>query len=167
MGELSEFVGATIKRIEGGFKISQQKLIESLQDRFNVQPGNWTTPVAPGKILMKDENDTLNNEMATIYRSGVGKMLYLTKLSRPELASAVQELSKFMGYSTNDHFQAMHQAMRYTIDTKHHVLTLRPSNKFKNVIMGFSDSNYATNKDGKRSISGFAIYYNGALVSWK
>ena len=33
--------------------------------------------------------------------------------------------------------------------------------------MGFSDSNYATDKDGRRSISGFAIYYHGALVSWK
>ena len=70
-------------------------------------------------------------------------------------------------YSSNDHFYAMHRAMRYVIDTKHHVLTLIPDNEFKNVIMGFSDSNYATDKDRRRSISGFAIYYNGALVSWK
>ena len=89
------------------------------------------------------------NCLLSTYRSGVGKLLYLTKLSRPELASAVRELSKFVDYSTNDHFYAMHRAMRYVIDTKHHVLTLIPDNEFKNVIMGFSDSNYATDKNGR------------------
>ena len=83
------------------------------------------------------------------------------------MASAVRELSKFVDYSTNNHFYAMHRAIRYVIDTKNHLLTLIPDKEFKNVIMGFSDSNYATDKDGRRSISGFAIYYNGALVSWK
>ena len=162
MGELSEFIGANIQRTAGGFTISQQKLIESLEDRFKVEQRKWTAPAAPGKILMKNEDERLNSELSTIYRSGVGKLLYLTKLSRPELASAVRELSKFVDYSSNDHFYAMHRAMRYVIDTKHHVLTLIPDNEFKNVIMGFSDSNYATDKDGRRSISGFAIYYNGA-----
>ena len=116
---------------------------------------------------MKDQDKLLNNDMSSTYRSGVGKLLYLIKLSRPELASAVRELSKFTDYSTINHFQSMHRAMRYLIDTKHYVLTLTPNEEFKNVIMGFSDSNYATDKDGRRSISGFAIYYNGALVSWK
>jgi len=167
MGVLSEFIGATIKRTRRGFTISQLKLIESLEERFNVPQGYWSTPAAPGKILMKDQDKLLNNDMSSTYRSGVGKLLYLIKLSRPELASAVRELSKFTDYSTIDHFQSMHRAMRYLIDTKHYVLTLTPNEEFKNVIMGFSDSNYATDKDGRRSISGFAIYYCGALVSWK
>lgn len=34
-------------------------------------------------------------------------------------------------------------------------------------IVGYSDSNYASNKDTRRSVSGFAIYYMGGLVSWK
>ena len=116
---------------------------------------------------MKNEEDMLSNKLSKVYRSGVGKLLYLTKLSRPELVSTVRELSKFVDYSTNEHFYAMHRAMRYSIDTKHYVLALKPSNEFNNVIMGFSDSNSATDKDGRRSISGFAIYYNGALVLWK
>ena len=130
MGELSEFIGATIRRTQDGFTISQQKLIESLEEKFNVQSGHWTTPAAPGKILMKNEEDVLSNELSKVYRSGVGKLLYLTKLSRPELASIVRELSKFVDYSTNEHFYAMHRAMRYSIDTKHYVLALKPSNEF-------------------------------------
>ena len=61
MGVLSEFIGATIKRTHGGFTISQLKLIESLEERFNVPQGYWSTPAAPGKILMKDQDKLLNN----------------------------------------------------------------------------------------------------------
>ena len=37
------------------------------------------------------------------YRSGIGTLMYLVKLSRPELSNTVRELSKVMDEGTEKH----------------------------------------------------------------
>ena len=47
------------------------------------------------------------------------------------------------------------------------MLKLEPKKNFAGEITAYCDANYASNRDTRKSVSGFAIYFMGALVSWK
>ena len=94
-------------------------------------------------------------------------MLYLVKLSRPELASPVRELSKFMDKATEVHKSALERTIQYVINTKNEKLFMHADPKLRGVIEAYTDSNYASDRDTRSSVSGFAIYVNGCLVSWR
>ena len=53
--------------------------------------------VTPGFIGGKvDDISMVDEKTQSMYRSGVGTLLYLTKHSRPEITNSVRELSKSM-----------------------------------------------------------------------
>lgn len=114
---------------------------------------------------MKEDGEPISDAGVTTYRSGVGKLLYLVKLTRPDLASAICELSKFMSCPTSTHMHAMYCIIQYavqTVDLQLH-LTVDGSGD----LIGYTDANWASDRDDRKSVGGFAIYYGGALVSWK
>ena len=55
------------------------------------------TPGTPGVIGGKvDDISKVDEKTQSMYRSGVGTLLYLTKHSRPDITNPVRELSKSM-----------------------------------------------------------------------
>jgi hypothetical protein len=165
MGNIKTYVGATYEKCYDGFLVSQYDLIDSIIVKFGIDKGQ-AIPAAPA-LLLKDDGTKLDEEGVQLYRSGVGKLLYLVKLSRPDLATSVRELSKFMDGATDTHLKAMKRVMEFTMATKTHQFAIFPKFKERHNIVGYSDSNFASDKDTRRSVSGFAIYYAGTLVSWK
>jgi hypothetical protein len=165
MGKVKDYVGANYKKVDNGYLISQGDLVDSIIDKFGITKGQHI-PAAPA-LLLKDDGQKLNDDGVQMYRSGVGKLLYLVKLSRPDLATSVRELSKFMDGATDVHFKAMHRVMEFAMSTKNHRLSIFPKFKERHNIVGFSDSNFASDKDTRRSVTGFAVFYAGTLVSWK
>ena len=71
------------------------------------------------------------------------------------------------------HIQAMHRVMQYCRDTKEQGLTLWPngvwdgSRDYKFIISGRSDSDYATDPETRKSVTGTRVSVNGAPVSWR
>ena len=58
----------------------------------------------------------------------MGKLLYLVKLTRPDLALAVRELLKFMDGATMEHyFLAMKRVLEFAVVTAGSYLRLQPS----------------------------------------
>jgi hypothetical protein len=143
----------------------QRLLIDSIISKFGIH-NEQTIPAAPA-LLLKDDGTKLDEEGVQLYRSGVGKLLYLVKLSRPDLATSVRELSKFMDGATDTHLKAMERVMEFVLSTKTYQFSIFPKFKERYNITGYSDSNFASDKDTRRSVSGFAIYYADTLVSWK
>lgn len=169
MGALNEYVGAKYKRVNGTYHISQSAMIEEFPKVFDLKGERPSTPAIPSQVLLKSTPNDVKLDAAdqTVFRSGVGKLLYLTKLSRPDMSSAVRELATHMDGANEEHKKALFRALEYAVHTKYKILTLNPKMSMEGQIVGYSDSNYASNKDTRRSVSGFAIYYMGGLVSWK
>ena len=167
MGNLKEYVGANFNRTETGFIIDQHRLIGKMMEGMR-KVKKFKTPASPGQILLKGkEDEILGTATTSEYRSKVGKLLYLVKLTRPDLSSAVRELSKFMDGPTAEHMKALDRAYGYLSMTKDYVLKMNPEPKKKGKLVGYSDSNWASDKDTRRSVSGNVIYYAGALISWR
>jgi Reverse transcriptase (RNA-dependent DNA polymerase) len=169
MGILNEYVGAKYKRIADGYSISQSAMIDEFTKVFDLKGERPSTPAVPGQVLLKSHDGDVKLDAAdqTVFRSGVGKLLYLTKLSRPDMSSAVRELATHMDGANVEHKKALFRALEYAVHTKDKILTLKPKKSLEGQIVGYSDSNYASNKDTRRSVSGFAVYYMGGLISWK
>ena len=92
MGAVMEYIGTKIdtdsKKRE--LKITQPVLVQSLQDEFDFENPNICpeTP-APASIHLMASGQPLSPEQQTKYHSGVGKLLYLTKWSRPDIGNSV------------------------------------------------------------------------------
>ena len=91
---LTDYVGnkIDIDRKNRSMRVTQPVLLRSLKDEFNVEvPENCpTTPAAPGSVLRgTSEENTVGYPEQRRYRSGVGKLLYLMKWSRPDVLNSV------------------------------------------------------------------------------
>ena len=98
----------------------------------------------------------------------------MMRWSRPEIWNAVRECSKRMSKASEDHVKAVLRILKYCNDTKLRGYELKPSRKwdgkdisFKFKIKGNSDSNYATCKETRRSVTGYIVWLEDALIAVK
>ena len=92
MGATVEYIGTKIDidKTKRELKITQPVLVQSLRDEFEFEnPNNCPETPAPASTHLMASGQSLSPEKQTKYRSGVGKLLYLTKWSRPEIANSV------------------------------------------------------------------------------
>ncbi|KAL7480971.1 hypothetical protein ACHAW6_006644 [Cyclotella cf. meneghiniana] len=154
----------------------QPVLVQSLTDEFKgiLQGKSPTVPAKPGSILIKCKNsEKLNAEQHSRYHTGVGKLLYLAKHSRPDIANAVRDLARHCHDPTEAHWYSTHKCIRYVRATPTYGLVLKPTGswngkdkKFMLKICGRSDSNYATDPESSRSITGMIVYLNDSPIEF-
>ena len=81
--------------------IHQSKLSLKLINKFKKELDCIKVPITPGVpslIISKPNKDErlIDDDSQTRYRSAVGSILYLVKISRPDLSNISRELSKVM-----------------------------------------------------------------------
>ena len=95
-------------------------------------------------------------------------LLFLIKHSRPDLSNAVRELSKCLDGASEAAYKEMLRVIKYVLDTRDRGLRIEPEpTDTEWVILLYSDSDWAGDKDNRRSVSGYMIFLNGVLISWK
>ena len=167
MGEAKHLLGMLIKRDRerGKMTISQTKYLESILKRFGMEQCKpVSTPLEPGKHfqgLLEDENPTNTNE----YQKLIGCLTYMTTATRPDLASAVNILSKFMAKLSKEHWVGAKQVLRYIKGTVNYGLIFE-GRSTKCSIVSYSDADWANDPDTRRLTSGYTFQINGSTVSW-
>jgi hypothetical protein len=177
LGEMKHFVGCHLIESKDHTTtwIHQPKLIKHLEENFKqyIQTERvYKTPASPKTVVMRpEENDPLITQSdQSLYRSGVGMLLYLVKHSRPDLANSVRELTKVLDGATQAHWKAMIRVIKYVLDTKMQALKLQPKKErdLKSYFLeGISDSEFAGDREKRISVFGYITYFCGAPISWK
>jgi hypothetical protein len=178
VGELKDYVGCKIEidRERRSMKISQPVLVQSLTDEFQDIPQgrHVLTPATPGGVLTVGDDDYLNEKEHKRYRTGVGKLANLAKLTRPDVNNAVRDLSRHSHAPTHGHWKQMGHCIRYVRFTPSRGLLLQPNDTWdgkdngkKFVISGRSDSNYATDPETRKSVTGTRVFLCGSPVMYK
>ena len=72
-----------------------------------------------------------------------------------------------MAEATKKHLKAMFRIMCYVEKTRDIMMKFETDGKEEHEIVGYSDSDWAKDRETRKSISGFAIFFKGNLVSWK
>lgn len=165
--EIAYFLGLEVQRNreEGTIFINQKVLAEEIVAMAKLEDANTApSPLEPGLCLKP--NATRQSDPH--YRSLVGKLLYLSISTRPDIAYAVSYLSRFTAYHNKSHTQALKHLVRYvkgTIDCGILIKLPTDGTKDKLVLHGFTDSDYANESD-RKSVFAYLHYLNGNLVSW-
>ena len=95
----------------------------------------------------------------------MGKILYLTsKLMIEEGCNASRELARFFSGAKEEHWKALYRFVGYLKDNQNEIkLTYRKPREL--MIVGNVDSDYATNKADRKSISGCIMTLGGGTVT--
>jgi hypothetical protein len=124
------------------------------------------------RLSLQDGKAKLSAEEHVQYSNMVGSLLYLACWSRPDIAFAVSELSRFVSSQAQVHMQAIKHLLRYLKGSSSLGLKYcRPKNSGlmdrPNVLWGFVDSDWAGCPGSRRNTSCYTLMLNGAAVSWK
>jgi hypothetical protein len=176
--DLHDYLGIQIVKSKDGKKLwlGQPTIIKSLKDKFGEQAMRsrlTLTPGTPGYVGVKalDESCLMSPEEQSIFRSGVGTLLYLTKHSRPDITNAVRELSKTMDGATKCQWNEMWRVIKFVLMTSELGLrmcpvVIDPNNQVWR-LKALSDSDFSNDVDTRISVYGYIVYYCGVPVSWK
>ncbi|KAK0588475.1 hypothetical protein LWI29_001474 [Acer saccharum] len=142
-----------------------------LVDKFamkNCKPVN--VPLSPSFILsaaLSPRSIEENRFMESIpYSSVVGSVMYSMISTRSDLAQAISVLSRYMANPGKGHWNAMKWLLRYISSTTSVGLIYDCSNSVIDLV-GYVDSDYAGDRDKRRSTSSYFFTIAGCCVSWK
>ena len=130
------------------------------------------TPGPPGVTINRPtaERETVTPEQQKLYRSGVGILLYLVKHSRPDISNAVRELTKCMDKASPEAYHCMLRLIKWVEITSTLGLRMEPTMFGKNIVwklVVYSDSDWAGDKQTRRSVSGFVMLLCGVPIMWR
>ncbi|XP_057833780.2 secreted RxLR effector protein 161-like [Cryptomeria japonica] len=120
-----------------------------------------STPMEKGLKLTAKSISLVVNESA--FRQLVGSLIYLTA-TRPGLSFAVNYISRFLTAPKVDHWVAVKHVLRYVKDTSHFGLMYSRSHNPR--LVGFTDSNWASFVDDKKSTSGYVFSLGSSAITW-
>jgi len=162
LGELSYLLGMEISFQDGAVHISQKKYIDEMLDIYGMSDCKPApTPTLDGQRLtkaMQATTDEDKKEMQGVrYRHAVGHLLYLTSITRFDIANPVRELARFMENPGPEHWAAVKRVFRYLAGTKGKDLILGPFPPGELKLIGYSDSDWAGDPDTRRSTTGYVF----------
>jgi hypothetical protein len=154
--------------------IGQPHMVKKIEKTFGEEVKGLTdykTPGTPGLHVRKPEEDKemISDELQSRYRTGVGQIMYLIKHSRPDLMSAVRELSKVLGKATPAAYKELLRCAKFVILTKSKGLRVDPTEPVNGLwkLEVYSDSDWAGDPDNRRSVGCYIIFLNGAPIAWR
>ncbi|XP_019176090.1 PREDICTED: uncharacterized protein LOC109171519 [Ipomoea nil] len=163
LGHLNYFLGLEAFRSSNGLNLCQRKYtLEILEENGFLDAKPAHTPINTGQKLTNSEGTIL--DQPEIYRRLVGKLLYLTN-TRPGISYAVQQLSQFVDKSRDTHLVAAHRVLRYLKGSPGKGLFYPTNSRIR--LQGFSDSDWVSCAETRKSVTGYCIYLGESLISWK
>jgi len=85
--------------------------------------------------------------------------------SRPDICFAISKLSQYMSGPSVYHESAVKHLLRYLRTTKDFRICYWAQSRQEQVV-GYSDADFAADKDDRRSVSGFVFKFAGGPISW-
>jgi hypothetical protein len=119
-GGLCDYLGVKVEHLANGLiKLSQPHLIQQVLDDlgFNERTTSKPTPAASTVKLSRDLHGQSYEEKWS-YRSVIGKLNFIEKSTRPDLAYAVHQRARFSNDPKASHANAVKRIGKYLILSK-------------------------------------------------
>ena len=167
LGEVSHYLGieSDVNPEKSVITLWQSTYLKMVLHRFNMLDSRpISTPIDPatGNTFMPSE-DQADKDTITWYQSVVGSLMWPAMHTRPDIAYSVGVLSRYCSNPSPLHCKYLQRIMRYLAGT------LNLGQVFKrdteNDLTGYSDSDYAGTKDGRRSTGAYTFMLAGGPIS--
>jgi ribonuclease HI len=158
-------IGVRIRQGDGWVELDQENYIVEILKKFGMTDCKpvGTPSDTSRKLSVKDVNDENSLVGVVPYQELIGSLLFLTQTTRPDIAYAVNDTSRFNSYHAEVHWVAVKRILRYLSGTRK--LKLRFS-KDDQQLIGFTDADWGSDPDKRRSCTGFVFKMANAAISW-
>lgn len=171
-GDIKYYLGVEIERDrkEKTLSLHQTKytldLIEGIEAEVKVK--EYDTPLTPGIRMLKHTGAPVDQSR---YRSVIGTLIYLQGWTRMDVTYAVSELASHVSNPGPEHHDQLLHLIGYLKRTCGKKIVYRADLEGtiyrRNIVQGFCDASFASDKDTWRSRTGFVMFLNGGPISWK
>ncbi|KFK26181.1 hypothetical protein AALP_AA8G213400 [Arabis alpina] len=172
LGAAKKILGKEIRR-DMSYKrlwLSQKSYIQKVLEKFDMADSKpVSTPLVSHFRVSADQfpkSDDEIRDMAQVpYASAVRCLMYAMVCTRPDLAQAVSEVSKYMSNPGRDHWNDVKWILRYLKGTAEY--GLRFGDLKCVAVLGYVDSDYAGDLDNRRYTTGYVFTLAEGPVSWR
>lgn len=147
--------------------LSQRQYVEDIlksHDMANCRP--ISTPMAANIKLVKVDIPEVDEK---VYQSALGSLMYVMLGTHPDLAFAVGALSKHAACPGKEHWTALMRVYRYLRGTTDRALVFDGSGSCPEggALVGYTDADWASDVNDRRSVSGYVFLLSNAAISWQ
>ena len=162
IGELNHFLGLHILQQESSIFISQSKYAKKFMKKFGLEStSSVRTPMSPNVKLTVD---LLGKGVDfSQYRSIIGSLVYLIA-SRPNISYSVGVYARYQANPKESPMISLKRIIKYVKPTADFGVWY--SKDTNDVLVGYSDADWARNVDDRKSTSGGYFYVDNNLVTW-
>ncbi|XP_043717636.1 secreted RxLR effector protein 161-like [Telopea speciosissima] len=98
------------------------------------------------------------------YASAIGSLIYVMLYTRPDICHAVEIVSHYPSNPGQEHLIVVKGILKYLRRTKDYFLVYDCDQLS---VMGYTDSDFQTNKDDRKSTSGMVFMMGGRAIIWR
>jgi hypothetical protein len=166
MGLLNFFLGIEVEQTQAGIFINQEKYAQDLISKFGMSNAKAeATPMnSSEKLCLEDGSAKVDG---ATYRSLVGGLIYLTH-TRPDLVYSVNMVAQFMHNPSKVHQGAARRILKYVAGTTAFGIWYAKAKEGEEqlTLRGYSDSDWASCIDDRKSRSAYVFSFGSGAVSW-
>lgn len=166
IGEAKECIGIQINKSNDVIELNQRKYIEQILKRFGML--NCKSVTSPGDSNQKLSISTINkkNDLTgkVPFQELIGSLLYVAQITRPDIAFCVNNVSRFNSKHGVEHWNAALRVLKYLKTTIDYALCYNRNEKRD--VCAFSDADYSSEIDKRRSCTGYVVKLAGGAISW-
>ena len=170
LGEARLVLGMQITRDKANrtLTISQQPFLRKLMKRLALTDMRTvSTPMVPNSTLKKaPTSHQASAQDITWYQSVIGSLMYAANGTRPDITFAISKLSKYSSNPDSTHIDALTHLLRYIAGTVDYALTYEGTADQQPPLLAYCDADFASDRDDRLSISGYAVMLCGGAISW-
>ncbi|SPC60898.1 related to retrotransposon protein [Ustilago sp. UG-2017b] len=165
-GDVSHFLGIQISR-DRKAKTMDLKQTSYTKQLLNEHLGNHRRNFS---VLLQDipaPETAASIAERKEYPQIVGKLLWLSNGTRPDISQAMGVLVRYMTQPSREHYNAAQKVLQY-LDCTQDVHLRYGGDKQQDFLTAHSDTNWASDATAqRRSSSGSAVFVHRNLVAWK
>jgi hypothetical protein len=149
--------------------VDQEQYTTSILREFGFDDSNPNQTPCPKYRLTSDmcpQTDADREEAAKFpYCAVVGKCMYLSTCTRPDISYAVRELARFMSNFGPLHCKAAKHLLRYLRRTRARGIIYGDIANHTPIFRSFADSDWGMS-DSRKSVSGYLVECGGGPIAW-
>lgn len=161
-GRISRILGLNVEKTKDGYAIHLQDMIEETAKQYSVEPDDRVLTPLPANSMIEPHENAVAVEYEE-YAAIIGSLLYIARMARPDVLSAVVQLCQFQADPKTYHMRRAKRILTYLIRSKCVKYHIRKSGSLELVV--YSDSSLANLFD-RKSLMGCAVFIGGAMIGY-